>query len=112
MEEQRTDAATEAFVAHRNLLFTVAYEMLGSAADAEDVMQETWLRWMKVDVGQVQIVELIVDRRAPFRLPRMGTGARECERFTDEICVHRSVPVLKAKSPVRRLGFSLNSWGG
>jgi RNA polymerase sigma-70 factor, ECF subfamily len=37
--------ATEVFVAHRNLLFTVAYEMLGSAADAEDVLQETWLRW-------------------------------------------------------------------
>jgi len=33
------------FVAHRGLLFTVAYEMLGSAADAEDVVQETWLRW-------------------------------------------------------------------
>jgi len=37
--------ATDIFVAHRNLLFTVAYEMLGSAADAEDVLQETWLRW-------------------------------------------------------------------
>ncbi|WP_330230820.1 RNA polymerase sigma-70 factor [Nocardia sp. NBC_00508] len=48
-----TDPATEAFVAHRNLLFTVAYEMLGSAADAEDVLQEAWLRWVKVDVGQV-----------------------------------------------------------
>ena len=30
----RPDPATEAFLAHRNLLFTVAYEMLGSAADA------------------------------------------------------------------------------
>ncbi|MEU3656954.1 RNA polymerase sigma-70 factor [Streptomyces sp. NPDC032161] len=48
-----TDPATEAFVAHRNLLFTVAYEMLGSAADAEDVLQETWLRWVEVDLGQV-----------------------------------------------------------
>ena len=38
-------SATDVFVAHRNLLFTVAYEMLGSAADAEDVVQETWLRW-------------------------------------------------------------------
>ncbi|HEX4252189.1 MAG TPA: RNA polymerase sigma-70 factor [Pseudonocardia sp.] len=41
----RPDPATEAFLTHRNLLFTVAYEMLGSAADAEDVLQETWLRW-------------------------------------------------------------------
>ena len=50
----RTDSATEAFVAHRNLLFTVAYEMLGSAADAEDVLQETWLRWAGVDLGTVR----------------------------------------------------------
>ncbi|MFJ2373467.1 RNA polymerase sigma-70 factor [Streptomyces sp. NPDC087769] len=49
-----TDPATEAFVAHRNLLFTVAYEMLGSAADAEDVLQETWLRWVEVDLEKVQ----------------------------------------------------------
>ncbi|NJP94978.1 RNA polymerase sigma-70 factor [Nonomuraea sp. FMUSA5-5] len=53
-----SDPATEAFLRHRNLLFTVAYEMLGSAADAEDVLQETWLRWTKVDLGQV------ADRRA------------------------------------------------
>jgi RNA polymerase sigma-70 factor (TIGR02957 family) len=52
------DGATEAFVAHRNLLYTVAYEMLGSAADAEDVLQETWLRWVGVDLGTVR------DRRA------------------------------------------------
>jgi RNA polymerase sigma-70 factor (TIGR02957 family) len=50
----RQDQATETFVAHRNLLFTVAYEMLGSAADAEDVLQETWLRWVAVDADQVR----------------------------------------------------------
>jgi RNA polymerase sigma-70 factor (TIGR02957 family) len=48
------DAATEAFLTHRNLLFTVAYEMLGSAADAEDVLQETWMRWVGVDLHTVQ----------------------------------------------------------
>ncbi|UWP87434.1 RNA polymerase sigma-70 factor [Dactylosporangium fulvum] len=48
------DSATAAFVAHRNLLFTVAYEMLGSAADAEDVLQETWLRWANVDLDTVR----------------------------------------------------------
>ncbi len=42
------------FTAHRNLLFTVAYEMLGSAADAEDVLQETWLRWAAVDLDAIR----------------------------------------------------------
>jgi RNA polymerase sigma-70 factor (ECF subfamily) len=54
----RPDPATEAFVTHRDLLFTVAYEMLGSAADAEDVLQETWLRWAGVDL------DTVVNRRA------------------------------------------------
>ncbi|MFF8451404.1 RNA polymerase sigma-70 factor [Streptomyces leeuwenhoekii] len=54
MTDHATDPATETFVAHRNLLFTVAYEMLGSAADAEDVLQETWLRWVGADLGQVR----------------------------------------------------------
>ena len=53
MTEPTTDPATETFVAHRNLLFTVAYEMLGSAADAEDVLQESWLRWVEVDLATV-----------------------------------------------------------
>ncbi|GAA2027529.1 RNA polymerase sigma-70 factor [Catenulispora yoronensis] len=57
-EGGHTDPGTESFIAHRNLLFTVAYEMLGSAADAEDVLQETWLQWVKVDHDTVQ------DRRA------------------------------------------------
>ncbi|MFE7973778.1 RNA polymerase sigma-70 factor [Streptomyces shenzhenensis] len=54
MSEHAADPATEAFLAHRSLLFTVAYEMLGSAADAEDVLQETWLRWAEADREQVR----------------------------------------------------------
>ncbi|MEV4087895.1 RNA polymerase sigma-70 factor [Nonomuraea fuscirosea] len=68
----RTDPATEAFVAHRNLLFTVAYELLGSAADAEDALQETWLRWVRVDLAQVRdqraYLVRITTRRALDRL--------------------------------------------
>ncbi|MGW5352001.1 RNA polymerase sigma-70 factor [Streptomyces sp. NPDC004031] len=70
------DAATEAFVAHRNLLFTVAYEMLGSAADAEDVLQETWLRWVGVDPSTVREVRAylvrITTRQALDRLRALG----------------------------------------
>ena len=51
MTDHATASATETFLAHRNLLFTVAYEMLGSAADAEDVLQDTWLRWVQVDLS-------------------------------------------------------------
>ncbi|WP_374205171.1 RNA polymerase sigma-70 factor [Streptomyces sp. TRM72054] len=72
----RTDPATEAFVAHRNLLFTVAYEMLGSAADAEDVLQETWLRWAGVDLGTVRdqraYLVRITTRQALTRLRTLG----------------------------------------
>ena len=46
---RRRGMTDDPFVTHRSLLFTVAYEMLGSAADAEDVVQETWLRWADVD---------------------------------------------------------------
>ncbi|MEV5558409.1 RNA polymerase sigma-70 factor [Nonomuraea wenchangensis] len=70
------DSATETFVAHRNLLFTVAYELLGSAADAEDVLQETWLRWADVDLGTVRekraYLVRIVTRQALDRLRALG----------------------------------------
>ena len=46
--------SVDPFVTHRSLLFTVAYGMLGSAADAEDVVQETWLRCGALDQGEVQ----------------------------------------------------------
>ena len=72
----RPDPATEAFLAHRNLLFTVAYEMLGSAADAEDVLQETWLRWAGVDLGTVRdqraYLVRITTRQALTRLRTLG----------------------------------------
>ncbi|MCT9933744.1 RNA polymerase sigma-70 factor [Planotetraspora sp. A-T 1434] len=70
------DSATEAFVAHRHLLFTVAYEMLGSAADAEDVLQETWLRWAGVDLDSVRdqraYLVRITTRQALVRLRTLG----------------------------------------
>jgi RNA polymerase sigma-70 factor (TIGR02957 family) len=74
--------ATEAFVAHRNLLFTVAYEMLGSAADAEDVLQEAWLRWSAVDPDHVRdpraYLVRVVTRLA---LNHLRAGARRREEY-------------------------------
>ncbi|HEX4018825.1 MAG TPA: RNA polymerase sigma-70 factor [Frankiaceae bacterium] len=76
MNERAMGCATEAFVIHRNLLFTVAYEMLGSAADAEDVLQETWLRWAGVDLDTVRdhraYLVRITTRQALSRLRTLG----------------------------------------
>lgn len=46
MSDVASDAVTRAFVEHRELLFSVVYSMLGSVADSEDVLQETWLAWV------------------------------------------------------------------
>jgi RNA polymerase sigma-70 factor (ECF subfamily) len=75
-ESRHPDPATETFLTHRNLLFTIAYEMLGSAADAEDVLQETWLRWSGVDLGPVRdrraYLVRITTRQALGRLRTLG----------------------------------------
>ncbi|WP_069385558.1 RNA polymerase sigma-70 factor [Cellulosimicrobium cellulans] len=73
------------FVTHRSLLFTVAYELLGSAADAEDVVQETWLRWAGVDRAEVRDARAylvrVVTRQA---LNRLRTLARRREDYVGE----------------------------
>ncbi|WP_307826830.1 RNA polymerase sigma-70 factor [Streptomyces pactum] len=48
------DTATDVFEEHRPVLLDVAYRMLGRVTDAEDVIQETWLRWSGADHGQVR----------------------------------------------------------
>jgi len=73
------------FVTHRGLLFTVAYEMLGSAVDAEDVVQETWLRWADVDQTEVRdpraYLVRIVTRQA---LNRLRSVSRRREEYVGE----------------------------
>ncbi|WP_019181770.1 RNA polymerase sigma-70 factor [Microbacterium yannicii] len=77
--------APDPFVTHRGLLFTVAYEMLGSAADAEDVLQESWLRWAGVDRAEVRDARAylvrIVTRQA---LNHLRTVSRRREEYVGE----------------------------
>ncbi|MFB6894664.1 RNA polymerase sigma-70 factor [Kitasatospora sp. NPDC056327] len=47
------DRATRDFLAVRPRLFGIAYRVLGSAVEAEDVVQETWLRWQGTDRSAV-----------------------------------------------------------
>ncbi|OUC93765.1 RNA polymerase sigma factor SigJ [Streptosporangium minutum] len=46
--------ATERFEEHRDLLTAVAYRVLGTVTDAEDVVQEAWMRWSGVDTAKLE----------------------------------------------------------
>lgn len=75
----------EPFVTHRSLLFTVAYQMLGSAAGADDAVQEVWLRW--ADMGGAARDEVRDPRAYLVRmvtrqsLNRLRTVARQREDY-------------------------------
>ena len=70
------------FDRYRRLLFSVAYQMLGSVSDAEDVVQDTWLRWSAADRADV------VDQRAylvqittRLALDRLGSARARRESY-------------------------------
>jgi len=75
-------APEQVFSEHRSLLFTVAYEMLGSVADADDVVQESWLRWCDVDHDAVRdpraYLVRVVTRQS---LNRLRTLSRRRESY-------------------------------
>ncbi|TDW66105.1 RNA polymerase sigma factor SigJ [Kribbella pratensis] len=57
-------SSTEVFLRHRELLFSIVYNILGSVADTEDVLQETWLAWSRrsgVDHPRAYLVRIAVN---------------------------------------------------
>jgi RNA polymerase sigma-70 factor, ECF subfamily len=88
------------FSGHRDRLFGVAYRMLGSRADAEDVLQDAWLRWQEQDSGALRSTEawlttmvtrLAIDRlraaktqRAAYFGPWLPEPLAEAEVVTPE----------------------------
>ncbi|GAA3500400.1 RNA polymerase sigma-70 factor [Streptomyces prasinosporus] len=53
MTEPPAHPGQQVFHEHRRLLFSVAYRLLGSAADAEDAVQDAWIKWSAADRSQV-----------------------------------------------------------
>ncbi|MGW7366058.1 RNA polymerase sigma factor SigJ [Streptomyces sp. NPDC054841] len=80
------NTATQVFHDHRELLFSIAYNMLGSVADTEDVLQETWLSWTarnqapsaeRIDNPRAYLVRIAVNRA----LAQQATISRRRETY-------------------------------
>jgi RNA polymerase sigma-70 factor (TIGR02957 family) len=76
------DPRLEAFDRHRRLLFSVAYQMLGSVADAEDVVQDAWLRWSAADRADVADPRAyLVQVTTRLALDRLGSARARRETY-------------------------------
>ncbi len=77
-----TDEHAERFTVLRPLLFTIVYEILGSATDSDDVLQDSYLRWAAVDLATVRdtksYLARLVTRQA---LNTLRAGARRREDY-------------------------------
>jgi RNA polymerase sigma-70 factor (TIGR02957 family) len=111
------------FDEYRNLLFAVAYRVLGSAADAEDAVQDAWVRWSGADRSKVAdpkayLVRIVTN----LAMDRLRSAARQRETYvgpwlpepiiTDEAADADSVSmallvVLESLTPLERAVFVL-----
>jgi RNA polymerase sigma-70 factor (ECF subfamily) len=77
-----TDHETAQFETHRRALIGLAYRMLGSRAEAEDIVQEAWLRWAQVDESTVEHAGAYLSRLVTnLCLDKLGSAAAKRERY-------------------------------
>jgi RNA polymerase sigma-70 factor, ECF subfamily len=77
------DASADIFNEHRPRLFGIAYRMLGSRADVEDVLQETYLRWMESNPSALRSVEgWLVTVLTRLCIDRLRSAKTEREAYT------------------------------
>ena len=120
----------EVFTEYRPLLFSIAYRMLGSVMDAEDAVQETYLRWQKTSEDEVRspksylstvVTRLCIDQLRSARSQReryigpwlpepliaeQGPGAEESAALADSLSLAFLV-LLENLSPAERAVFLL-----
>ncbi|WP_327363977.1 RNA polymerase sigma-70 factor [Streptomyces sp. NBC_01296] len=128
MTQPPADFDQQIFHQHRNLLFSVAYRFLGTAADAEDAVQDAWIKWSAADRSQVAdpkayltriVSNLALERLRSTRYKRetyvgpwlpepILTGGDAAEAVTDAESVSMAMlVVLETLSPLERAVFVL-----
>jgi RNA polymerase sigma-70 factor (ECF subfamily) len=115
---------TDALQSNRALLFSIAYRMLGSAAEAEDVLQDSWLRWQATDRGAVAsekawlstlVTRLCLDRLKSARVQReeyvgpwLPEPIKTEERVDPDTISMAFLVVLERLTPVERAAYLLH----
>jgi RNA polymerase sigma factor (sigma-70 family) len=85
MRGAATDDRAEVFERHRARLFGIAYRMLGSVADAEDVLQSAYLRWHEADAAAVRSPEAwLVAVTTRLAVDRLRSAATERRRYVGD----------------------------
>jgi RNA polymerase sigma-70 factor, ECF subfamily len=73
---------TDIFEKHRSLLFGIAYRMLGGVADAEDMVQETFLRWRKQDLSKIDSAKAwLIATITRLSIDQLRTARRQREEY-------------------------------
>jgi RNA polymerase sigma-70 factor (ECF subfamily) len=119
---------SDVFTDHRNLLFSVAYRMTGSVADAEDIVQDAWLRWSATDQPAVaKPVPYLVKTVTNLALNELGSARARRETYVGpwlpeplltspdtaeevemaDAVSHAMLVVLETLSPLERAVFVL-----
>lgn len=136
-DEDLAATPTDVFAVHRARLFGIAYRLLGSVAEAEDVLQESWVAWQRVDHASIEepaaYLTTVVTRRSLDVLrsarvrreryvgpwlpePLLGGGAAATGASADAadpVLLAESVRmaflvVLESLSPAERVAFVLH----
>ena len=130
MAARRYDVTVDeqTFSEHRKLLFAIAYRLLGSAADAEDVVQDAWFKWSGADRAQVSDPKAYLARIVSnLAMDRLRSSRRQRETYvgpwlpepiltepdaSEDVAVAESVSVamlvvLETLSPLERAVFVL-----
>ena len=123
---RQADDATDIFETHRARLLRIAYRMLGSRSEAEDVVQNAWLRWVAADRASVAapypflarvVTRLCLDEMKSARarretyvgawLPEPLVEAEE-ERPDEDDLTLTLMMALERLSPLERAAFLLH----
>jgi RNA polymerase sigma-70 factor, ECF subfamily len=127
-EEPISEAASETFERHRSLLFSISYRMLGSVMEAEDVVQEAFLRWQGASGREIHapksylstvVTRLSIDRLrsakacreeyvGPWLPEPLATGeGSDVADALDETLSMAFLVLLESLTPVERAVFLL-----